>query len=142
MSANASDYLEDKLRGFLLRGQPFTPSGTLGVALTHDYPTDASTGASMGELANANGYSRQPIVSSTSSWSADDVTNGNAYNNNVITWSAATADWGWVSGCCFCDTTVYGAGDVYFWGTLTVPQFVQNTNIFQIPVSGVQIQFQ
>jgi hypothetical protein len=142
MSFNASDYLEDKWRGHLLRGQIFTPSGILAIALTHDIPTDASTGASMGEVSNAGSYSRVSITSNTSNWSADNTTDGNSYNSNVITFPQATADWGWVSGFALCDTSVYGAGNVYVWGALTVPQFVQNTNIFQVQVSGLQIQFQ
>ena len=142
MSANSSDYLEDKLRGHLLRGQSFTPSGTLAIALTKDYPTDASTGASMGEVPNAGGYARQSIVSNTTNWSADDVVNGNAYNNNVITFPQASAYWGWVSGICICDSSIYGAGNVYFWGTLVTPEEIKSTNIYQIPVSGIQVQFQ
>jgi len=138
MANDFADYLEAKLIDFLLRGQSFTPSGTLAIALTTDVPTDAS----YNEVANAFSYARQSVVSSLTSWSRDSSTAGNAYNNNIITFPQAVGgDWGNVSGAVITDSPVYGVGNVYFKATLTSPQYIAATNQFVIPVSGVQIQF-
>lgn len=141
MSANASDYLEGKMLDFMLRNQSFTPSGTLAIALTSDIPTDASTGAVMTEIPNAGSYARQAIVSSTTAWSHDSSTGNTAYNNAAITFPQATSDWSNISGCSIVDTSIYGAGNVYFWGQLTSPQSILNTQQLVIPISGISIQW-
>lgn len=137
----ASNYLEDKMRGHLLRGVSFTPSGILAIGLTSGVPSDTSTGASCTELQNTGSYARVSVTSNTTNWSADDTTNNIAYNNNAITFTTPSADWGWTSGLIIADTAVYGAGNIYFYGALTSAQFIQNGNTVSIPVSGLSIQF-
>jgi hypothetical protein len=69
------------------------------------------------------------------------LASGITYNNNQISFPVATAEYGNVSGIAICDTTVYGAGNVYFAGSLTTPKFIGNGDQLVVAVSGLSVEW-
>lgn len=140
--ANASNYLESGLRDHIFRTASFSKPSVLAIALSSGTPQDTSTGASMLELANNNGYVRQTLNPSNANWSADDYVNGLTYNNTAITFPVFTGgDGGWVSGICITDSATYGAGNVIVWGSAVIPKYYAVNEQVVIPVSGLSFQF-
>ncbi len=122
-----SDYLENKLIDFILRGQPFNPPATTYVALLVAAPSDAGGGME----AAGGGYVRVAIPGALASWAGTQAagatvtssgTSGTTSNNVAITFPAPTTNWG--------DVTHFGVydapsgGNLLFWGALTSSKYV------------------
>ena len=112
--SNASNYLENKLTDWLLRGQTFTPPATLYVALFTAI-SDGETG-SVTEVSGGS-YARVAITPSLANWSgtqsagstsASSGTGGQSSNNAAITFPAPTANWTTVAGFGFYDAPTGG----------------------------------
>lgn len=96
-----TDYLENKLVDWLLRGQAFTPPATTYIGLFTVAPTDSTAGTEV----SGGSYARVSVASSLTNWAgtqaaasttASTGTSGTTSNNGDITFPAATADWGTV----------------------------------------------
>lgn len=139
MAGSASNYFENAIGKAVFQGVTFTPSATLYVALTSDIPTDASTGAACSELPSPAGYARQSLAANATNWGVDTTTN-NAFSNNVqISFPQATADWGNISGVVIADSATIGAGNIYFWGSLTTPKSIANTDQLIVASGGISV---
>jgi hypothetical protein len=115
-----SDYLEGQLRAHIFRTSSFTKPTVLAVALCSSAPTDASTGATIPELSNANGYARVALNPLDANWTAASSTDGLTDNASAITFAAVTTTaWAAVTHFALVDSATYGAGNVLFWGALT-----------------------
>ncbi len=97
-----SDYLENQLTDFVLRGQAFTPPTTVYVALLTAAPNDAGGGT---EVAGGS-YARVAVSCNMTEWAgtqgagttvASSGTGGTTSNNNAINFPAPTANWGSVT---------------------------------------------
>lgn len=143
--AALSDYLENKLIDFLLRGQAFAAPATTYVALLTAAPSDASGGTEV----SGGAYARVAITSSMANWAgtqaaastvASSGTSGTTSNNAAVTFPAPTANWGVVT-----HFGVYDAatgGNLLFWAALTssktvssgdaAPSFAAGSLTFQI----------
>jgi len=118
--AEMSNYLEDEILDHIL-GQgslAFSP-GTLWVALCTSTPSDTSTGATIAEVADSNGYARQAI-------SFNAASGGSATNNGDISFTASGGNWGTVTSFVVVDSSTHGAGNVYFWTDLDASQVVND----------------
>jgi hypothetical protein len=116
MSGSASDYLENKILDHCLGKTSFTMPSTVAIALCTTLPTDASTGATIVEVTNANSYVRKTVAGTD--WNA--AASGSSSNVNAITFATATgAGWGTIVGFAIVDNATFGAGNVLFWGSLT-----------------------
>lgn len=100
--AALTDYLENKLVDWLLRGQTFTPPATLYVALFTTAPADDGTG---GVEVSGGSYARVAVTSNTTNWDntqgADSTavssgTGGSVGNRVNFIFPSPTADWGLV----------------------------------------------
>lgn len=114
-----SDYAETALVNHIFRATAFTAPTTLAVALCTAAPNDASTGATITEVANSNGYARVTQNPSTSNWAATSGGNGTTSNSTTITFPTATGSWGTATHFAVVDSSTYGAGNVLFYGPLT-----------------------
>lgn len=120
--AALSDYLENKLIDFLLRGQAFAAPATTYVALLTAAPSDAGGGTEV----TGGAYARVAITSSLANWAgtqaaastvASSGSSGTTSNNAALTFPAPTANWGVVT-----HFGVYDAatgGNLLFWSALT-----------------------
>lgn len=150
--ASMSNYLENKLIDFLFRGNPASlPAPTvIEVALCTAAPTDASTGATIAEV-TGSGYQRTPLSPSTTNWAATDApastanpsagTGGTTSNNSAITFPTATGNWSaQITHIALVDSHTIGAGNVLFWGALTVPKTVTNGDTLSFAISQLTCQ--
>lgn len=137
--AAMSDYFENHLLDWLFRGQALGINGAtaeagsgptnLYLALFTSGPTDASGGT---EVSTAGtGYGRVAVASTLANWAATqaigtiDVSTGSSgttSNNIAITFGAPVLAWGTVSHFGIMDASA--AGNVIFWGALTVAKTV------------------
>jgi hypothetical protein len=131
--AAMSDWLENKCVDFILRGQAWTPPGTLYVSLHTTSPLD--TGAGGGEVSTGGGtnYARKSVTSNASNWAAtqggtstpSSGTGGVTSNVNAITFDTAPgADWGIITHFGLWDAST--GGNLVFHGALTTSRTISN----------------
>jgi hypothetical protein len=132
-----SNYLENKLIDHLLRDTAFSAPANMYVGLVGAYSaSELEAGTLTGELSGGS-YARVS-VKGNSNWSAGG-TNGQTDNENNISFTTATGDWGYVSGLFLADAS--SAGNVVLYGTLTTPKIVENGDQFVIAAGDLDITF-
>jgi len=127
--AALSDYLENKLIDWLLRGQTFTAPATAYVALLTAAPSDTGGGTEV----TGGSYARVAVSSSLANWAgtqgagtsvASSGTSGTTSNNGTIVFPAPTANWGVVTHFGVYDAA--SAGNLLFYGALSVSKTINN----------------
>lgn len=127
--AGMSDYLENKLVDWLLRGQAFTPPATVYVGLLTAAPSDTGGGTEV----SGGSYARVAVASSLANWAgtqaaastaASSGTSGTTSNNAAITFPTPTANWGVVTHFAIYDAST--AGNLLFYGALGTSKTVNN----------------
>lgn len=127
--AALSNYLENKLIDWLLRGQAFTPPATVYVGLLTSSPADAGGGTEV----TGGAYARVAIASSLANWAgtqaaastvASSGTSGTTSNNAAITFPAPSASWGAATHFGVYDAAT--AGNLLWFGALDAPKTVNN----------------
>ena len=128
-AAALSDYLENKLIDWLVRGQVFTPPATVYVGLATTSGSDAACGTEV----SGGSYARVAVASSLANWAgtqsagsttASSGTGGTTSNNGAITFPAPTADWGVVTEYCVFDAA--SAGNLLWRTALTASKTINN----------------
>lgn len=141
-----TDYTENKVIDWLLRGQSFTPPATQYIALFTDTCTDAGPGTEVSTTGTA--YSRQPVTSSLATWAGTQSagstvvssgSGGTTSNNSAITWSASTSAWGNVQSVGWMDAA--SAGNRLICINLTSAVNVTGSG-FTVSFSAGQLSFQ
>ena len=122
-----SDYLENKIIDWLLRGQTFTPPATVYVGLLTVAPSDAGGGTEV----TGGSYTRVAVASSLANWAgsqsagsttASSGTGGTTSNNAAVTFPAPTANWGTVVAFGVYDAS--SAGNLLFYASLTTSKTI------------------
>jgi hypothetical protein len=138
--AAASDYLEGQIRAHIFRTASFTKPSVLSIALCTAATTDAQTGATITEVANANGYARQTLNPLDANWTAASSTDGLSDNASAITFPAATGSaWGTVTHVAICDSATWGAGNMLFHGALTTSKVVNVGDVFSFAIGALDV---
>lgn len=128
--AGLSDYAENKIIDWLLRGQTYTPPATVYVALLTASTNDA--GSPFTEVSGGS-YARVAVTSSLANWSgtqgagtttASSGTGGTVSNNNAITFPAPTANWGTAVHAVLMDAPT--GGNIIGDGALSTPKTINN----------------
>lgn len=128
-AAAMSDYLENKLVDFLVRGQTFTAPTTVYYGLA----TTAGSDVACGTEVTGGSYARVAVASSLANWAgtqsagstvASSGTSGTTSNNTVITFPAPTANWGTVVEYCIFDAA--SAGNLLWRTSLTISKTINN----------------
>jgi hypothetical protein len=107
----------------------------LYIALCTAAPTDASTGATITEVADAGAYARAAI--GAADWDA--AVAGSKTTGNAITFTTATGDWGTVTHFAILDSAVHGAGNVIMWGALTGSKVITSGDAFRFPAGQLTV---
>ena len=124
-----SDYVENGIIDWLLRGQAFTPPATVYVGLLTAAPSDAGGGTEV----TGGSYARVAVTSSLANWAgtqsagstvASSGTGGTTSNNGAITFPAPTANWGVVTHIGLYDAA--SAGNLIIHTALTTPKTINN----------------
>lgn len=128
-----SDFLENLVLNYF-RNQNITAPSTVYVGLASSATNDAHTGASVPELANSNGYSRQTIAFGAPSGG---VTNEIA-NTGQINFTAS-ADWATATHFFIVNSATHGAGDILVHGPLDSAVTVLAGQTRQFPVGSLRV---
>lgn len=124
-----SDYLENKLIDYVLRGQTFTAPTTVYFALAISTGSDVACGTEV----TGGSYARVAVASSLANWAgtqsagsttASSGTGGTTSNNAAITFPAPTASWGVVTEYCVFDAST--AGNLLWRTALTTSKTINN----------------
>lgn len=127
--AALSNYLENKVIDWLLRGQSFTPPASVHVGLLTSAPSDAGGGTEV----TGGAYARVAVASSLANWAgtqaaastvASSGTSGTTSNNAAVTFPAPTASWGSATHFGVYDAAT--AGNLLWYGPLDAPKTVNN----------------
>lgn len=138
-----SDFWENKLNDFLLRGQAYTPPTTVYVGLHTATPGDSGGGTEV----TGGGYARVAVAcslanfagtQSAGSTAASSGTGGTTSNNGVVNFPTPTAGWGNVVGCGIYDAV--SGGNLLFQGTLTVPKTINTGDAVSFPAGTLTFQ--
>ncbi len=134
-----SQYAQSGLYNHFFRAATFAKPTTIAIGLTTNVPLETKTGATISEVANANGYARVTNTSGDAYWSHSPAGSGD--NLVEIAFPTATADWGYVSGVVILDTATWGAGNLLMQGALPTPRDVKSGDVFRFAVGNFDIFF-
>lgn len=134
MANNISDYLENEVLDHVCKtGAAFTQPDVY-IALCTAATVDADTGATITEVANANGYARQGPIS------FDAAVAGLADNTADITFPAASGGaWGTVTHIALLDSGTWGAGNMLWHGALAASKVVGDGDTFKVPAGDLDL---
>lgn len=133
--AAASDYLEQRVLDFVLRGaaeHTFTAPTTVYVALFTTATTDAGGGT---EVANANAYARTAVTFGAIGIATDGIIS----NSVEVSFPQASGSWGTVTHLAIVDSGTYGAGNFLYHGALGVSKAIDTNDTFKIAVGDLDI---
>lgn len=111
----------------------YTSVATIYLALCTADPTDAGTGASMNEVANANSYARTAITFGAAA-------TRRVTQNATTTFPAATGSWGTVTHWSIVDSATHGAGNMLAYGSFAVSKSIVSGNTPSVASSEVYVE--
>jgi hypothetical protein len=132
MSA-ASDFLENALLNHTLGGAVYNQPANLYIGLFLNVSTNAAANLEAGILTDevsGGSYTREIMTFAAAS-------GGAASNNATVTFPTATATWGNITHVAIMDTAV--AGNVLFYGAVTVAKEILNGDTFQSSTGNLTI---
>lgn len=123
-----TDYLENKIIDWLLRGQAYTPPATVYIGLLTAAPSDSAAGTEV----SGGSYARVAVTSNATNWNSSDGDNdaastgsdGTTENDVGITFPAPTANWGSVTHFGLYDAA--SGGNLLIWSALTTAKTINN----------------
>jgi hypothetical protein len=142
-AASMSDYLENRVIDWMIRGQTYTPPTTLYLALATSTGSDAACGTEV----TGGSYARASIVSSMTNWAgtqssasttASSGTGGTTSNNITVTFATPTATWGTVAELCVFDAPT--AGNMMWRNGLTVSKTINTGDVVDFPAASLTFQ--
>lgn len=132
-----SDYLENALLNHLLRAATYTRPGTLHLSLHTASPGESGT---TGEV-SGGAYARAAIANNNTNFpQASAVGTPVKTNGAIITFPAATADWGTVTHWAIYDAAS-GGTNMLAHGALSVPRFVKNGDTPRVAAAALTMSF-
>ena len=139
-----SDFLENKLIDQLFRGQTAPTTTTLYVGLLTAAPSDSGGGTEV----SGGSYARVSVASSLANWAgtqaaastvASSGTGGQTSNNAASTFPTPAATWGTVTHFGIYDAA--SAGNLLFWGALTISKTINQADTVTFPAASLSITF-
>lgn len=134
MSA-ASNFLENRVLDHVLRNTAYSQPSGLWVALFNNASGNASSNLEAGTLTDevsgsGTAYTRKSVTFGAAS-------GGSATTSGDVTFDVATANWGTVTHAAVMDAS--SAGNVLFYGALTVSKSVTTGDTFKISAGQLTI---
>jgi hypothetical protein len=131
-----SDFLENEILDHILSAATYTAPATVYIGLWTSALTDASTGATAGEVSGGS-YARVAVTNNATNWPA--ASGGSKSNGADFTFPTATAGWGTVTHFAILDSATLGAGNILYWADLTVSKTVSNGDIVKFATGSITI---
>lgn len=113
-------------------GTAYTPVSTVYLALATADPGEAATGASMNEIVNSGGYSRQAITFGAAA-------SRKVEQSGALNWTA-TGSWGTVTHWAIVDSATHGAGNALAYGAFSIAKQVVNGNTPSVPTAEIDVE--
>jgi hypothetical protein len=141
--AAMSNYLENKLIDWMLRGQAYTPPTSTWVALYTVAPTDAGGGTEV----SGNNYARLQILSNMTNWSGTQASattvastgnTGTTSNNGTLNFNVPSGAWGVVTHFGLMDQS--SGGNLLFFGPLTVAKNIGSGDTVVVDPDTIAVQ--
>lgn len=142
-AAAMSDYLENKVIDWLLRGQTYSPTHMF-VALATTTGSDTACGTEVSGSAYARVDVGVPALAlwagtqSAGSTTASSGTGGTSSNNSTITFPTPTGSWGTVTEVCVFDAST--AGNLLWRVGLTVSKTIASGDVVDFPAASLTFQ--
>jgi hypothetical protein len=130
-----SDYLEGEIIKHIFRTGSFTKPTVLAVGLLTAAPSDSGGGT---EVTGSN-YSRATLNPLDANWVAPVSGNGITSNAGAITFATPSATWGTVTHFGIYDAA--SAGNLLFWGALTIAKTINNGDTVSFPSGSLTVTF-
>ena len=130
-----SDYLEGQLIAHIFRTSSFTKPTTLAVGLFTAAPSDSGGGTEV----TGNNYSRATLNPLDANWAAPTSGNGQTSNSSTITFATPSGSWGTVTHFGIFDAA--SAGNLLFWGSLTISKTINQSDTVSFPANSLTITF-
>lgn len=125
--------LEQDLLDHTLNKLTYTNPAAIFLCLCTADPTDAATGASMNEVANAFGYARTAIVFSAAAARVID-------QSGAVNYPAASGGgWGTVTHWAITDNSTYGAGQAMAHGAFTASKLINDGDTPSVAASEIDV---
>ena len=127
--AALSNYLENQIIDWIMRGQSYSPPGNLYIALYTTAPTAAGGGVEV----SGGSYARVAVASNLANWAgtqgaatttASTGTSGLTSNNSAVTYPTPTAAWGTLVAFGVFDAST--GGNMLFFASLTTAKTINN----------------
>ena len=115
--ANMSNYLESAMGDHLFRASTFSKPSSIYVALFTSSPGDDNSGTEV----SGGSYARVEVPQLNNQWN---TSNGVYTNNNDITFSTPTANWGTVNSFGIFDAST--GGNLLVWGVLSAEKVINS----------------
>lgn len=112
----------------------YTPAATVYLGLCTADPTDAATGASANECANANGYQRTAIAFSAAA-------SRKVIQTGAVTFPIATGSWGTIPYWAIFSSQTYGAGDCLAHGALGASKTPGNGDTPSVATTEIDVEY-
>jgi len=125
-----SNYLEDRLVNFTLRGTYYPSGSSVWLALFTTSPWESGSGIEVSQRATGN-YSRKAVINGFT------VTNGEAYNKANIAFPTTSASWGTITHIGIMSASQASASTcLLFYGEMAEPQTVSTANMEVLVPTG------
>lgn len=131
MAGSKSNYLENEILDHVLGGGDYPRPATVYVALFTVAPTDVGGGTEC----SGGSYARVAVANNDTNWPA--AAGGAKANGIAIAFPEATGDWGEVVAFGIFDALV--AGNLMYWGDITVPKSILTGDTANFPVGDIDI---
>ena len=145
MADALSNYMESGVLNLMLRANDnsFAAPTNVSIALlrNHDenWDIDVMAGDSMPEVVEIGSYARADLGAPANATWNEVSTGGATSNTSAISFPAATAHWGYVSGVALMTSLTHGEGKILFHGALTTPRDVVNGDTFRFSAGDLDI---
>jgi hypothetical protein len=130
-----SDYLEGELIKHIFRTGSFTKPTVLAVGLFTAAPSDSGGGTEV----TGGSYARAAVNPLDANWAAPAAGNGVTSNVSTITFATPSASWGNVTHFGIFDAA--SAGNLLFWGSLTVAKTINSGDTVTFPAASLTVTF-
>jgi hypothetical protein len=130
-----TDYLEGEIIKHIFRTGSFTKPTVLAVGLFTAAPSDAGGGTEV----TGGSYARATLNPLDANWAAPAGGNGVTSNSSTITFTTPTANWGSVTHFAVFDAA--SAGNMLFWGSLTVSKTINSGDTVTFPAGSLTFTF-
>jgi len=130
-----TDYLEGEIIKHIFRTGSFTKPSVLAVGLFTAAPSDAGGGTEV----TGGSYARATLNPLDANWAAPSSGNGVTSNSSTITFATPSANWGSVTHFAVFDAA--SAGNMLFWGSLTVSKTINSGDTVTFPAGSLTFTF-